>query len=220
VTLSLLYADESVLVVDKPSGAVVHPTRGAEGALVVIAALAQQIGAPVFPVHRLDRQTSGVLLLAKSRDAARALCATLREGAAEKTYLGLCRGIIPAPVRVDHPVTDEDKERPAVTDVAPVEHFCDRYTLFRAIIHTGRRHQIRYHLRHINHPLVVDVTYGNGALNRFFRTTFGLTRLFLHAESLRIQHPAKPNHLVIDAPLPEELTTVLAALRKFRGAVV
>jgi RluA family pseudouridine synthase len=218
VTLPLLHADSNLLVVDKPAGSVVHPTRGAAGALVVVRALEKQLGSPVFPVHRLDRQTSGVLMVARTREAARTLCTAFRNGMVDKAYLGLCRGIIAHPRQVDHAIDDEGTERPAVTDIEPVEHFCGRYTLFRAWPRTGRRHQIRSHLRHINHPLVVDVTYGNGALNRFFRTNFDLKRLFLHAESLRV--PLEPEPVGVTAPLPQDLTAVLARLRSYSGPVV
>ena len=208
------------MAVDKPAWAVVHPSRGADGALVIVHALAAQLGGPVYPIHRLDRQTSGVLLLARSSETARLLSGDVREGRLRKTYLGLCRGVLGEELRVDHPVLEGTVRRSACTDIEPIEQFCDRYTLVRARPLTGRRHQIRYHLKHANHPLVVDVNYGVGDQNRFFREAFGLRRLFLHAESLRLVHPVEPRQLEVTAPLPAELEEVLARLREYRGPTV
>jgi tRNA pseudouridine65 synthase len=218
--LAILHLDAQLVAVNKPAWSVVHRSRGADGALVIVRELAAQLGGAVFPIHRLDRQTSGVLLLARSAEIARVLCEEVREGRFRKTYLGLCRGVLREALRVDHPVLEGGVRRPACTDLEPLEHFCDRYTLVRARPLTGRKHQIRYHLKHVSHPLVVDVSYGAGDQNRFFRDTFGLRRLFLHAESLRVVHPVEPRQLELAAPLPPELEEVLARLREYRGPTV
>jgi tRNA pseudouridine65 synthase len=220
LALPILHLDEQLVAVDKPAWAVVHPSRGADGALVIVHALAVQLGGPVYPIHRLDRQTSGVLLLARSSEIARVLSDDVREGRLRKTYLGLCRGVLREELRVEHPVLEGGVRRPARTDIEPIELFCDRYTLVRVRPATGRKHQIRYHLKHVDHPLVVDVNYGAGDQNRFFRETFGLRRLFLHAESLRVVHPVEPRQLEIAAPLPAELEEVLARLRGYGGPTV
>ncbi|MBI4864009.1 MAG: RluA family pseudouridine synthase [Candidatus Riflebacteria bacterium] len=218
--IAVLYEDAHLVVADKPSGSVVHPTRGARGALVIVRALAGQIHGAVYPVHRLDRQTSGALLLARSPEAAAALCTEIREGRFKKSYLALCRGVVRDSMRIDSPLSDGDESRPACTDVEPLEHFCDRYTLLRVRPLTGRSHQIRRHLKRVNHPLVVDATYGSGTLNRFFRETMGLDRLFLHAESLRVLHPVELRHVEVGSPLPPELEEVLGRLRTYDGPVV
>jgi tRNA pseudouridine65 synthase len=218
--LRILYDDTQLIAVDKPAWSVVHPTRGARDALVIVQALAAAIDAPLFPIHRLDRQTSGVLLFAKSAESASTLSVELREGRAQKSYLGLCRGVIAEELHIDHPVREGTARRPASTDVEPLEHLCGRYTLVRARPRTGRRHQIRYHLKHVNHPLVVDTLYGKGDLNRFFREQFGLRRLFLHAESLTILHPVEPRRVQIHSPLPAELERILECLRVYSGPVV
>jgi len=220
MTLHLLYEDAHLVAVDKPAWSVVHQARGARDALVITHALSDQIGSTVYPIHRLDRQTSGVLLFARSKEAATTSSIEIREGRLRKTYLGLCRGVIRETLHVDHPVREGMVRRPALTEIDPLESFCDRYTLVRIRPLTGRRHQIRSHLKHVSHPLVVDVTYGNGTLNRFFRQEFGLERLFLHAESLRILHPVESRFVEIFAPLPQELEAVLQRLGNHRGAVV
>lgn len=217
--LPVLYQDDQVVAVDKPAWAVVHPTRGARGALVMVHALAEQLGAPLFPVHRLDWQTSGVLLLARSAAAAATLSCEFREERVRKTYLGLCRGPIAEPLRVDRAVPEGEARRPACTEVDPLEVLCSRYTFLRARPLSGRRHQVRYHLKHSTHPLVGDTEYGQGPINRFFRDRFGLGRLFLHAETLRVLHPRAPRYLELRAPLPAELESVLAALRAWQGPV-
>lgn len=219
MTLTLLYRDAQLCAIDKPAWAVVHPSRGTEGAEVLVRTLAAQLGEPVFPVHRLDRQTSGVLLFALSREAAAALGVELREGRARKSYLALCRGVIEGPLSVDHPVPEGEVRRPAQTELDPLEVLCARYTFLRARPRTGRRHQVRYHLKHLEHPLVGDTTYGKGPINRFFRERFGLRRLFLHAERLEVLHPVEARLLALEAALPEELARVLDALRGYDGPV-
>lgn len=218
--LDLLFLDDHLVVVNKPAWWVVHPTRGARSAPAVVHALREQIGAPVFPVHRLDRQASGVLVMARSSEVAGALGEQIREGRWRKGYLGLCRGTIAGGLLVDHPVPDGRIRRPGQTRLEPLQIYCDRYTLVRAEPVTGRRHQIRYHLKHLSHPLVGDTNYGQGALNRFFRATFGLGRLFLHAERLRLLHPREDRLLELSSPLPPDLARVLQRLERYDGPVV
>lgn len=217
--IPVLYEDPWLVAVDKPAWSVVHRTRGAQGALVLCEALPAQLGYPVFPVHRLDRQTSGVLVFARSSEAARLLSETIQAGVWQKRYLGLCRGLVEDSLRIDHEVPEDEVRRPALTEIEPVECFCTRYSLIQAIPRTGRRHQIRYHLKHASHPLVGDGNYGQGRINRFFRDTFGLGRLFLHAESLGLPHPVEPRLIALSVPLPEELDRVLRQLRLYEGEV-
>ncbi len=219
IPIPILYEDEHVVVINKPAWSVVHRTRGAKGALIILEELSRQLGQTLYPIHRLDRQTSGVLLLAKSSTAANTLSEELRESRVRKIYLGLCRGVIDESCRVDSPVPEEGTKRSARTDFDPVEVFCERYTLVRAFPRTGRHHQIRYHLRHLGHPLACDVKYGNGAINRFFRSTLGLDRMFLHAEHLRIIHPVELRYLKVSCPLPPDLEAVLEKLRRYEGPV-
>jgi tRNA pseudouridine65 synthase len=215
MTLPILYRDEAIVVVNKPSGLSVH--RGWDGERdVAMTRVRDQVGQHVYPAHRLDRGTSGVLVFALSTATAAALGQVFAEGRAEKTYLALVRGIPPASGTIDHPLPpgeDRREERvPAVTDFSRLEIF-GRYSLVEARPRTGRLHQIRRHLKHISCPIIGDVNYGKGEHNRLFRTSFGLHRLFLHAATLRLPHPATGHTLEIHAPLPSELSIVLEALR-------
>ncbi len=213
--LVILFRDDSLLAVDKPSGLAVH--RGwARERDVAVSRLRDQIGARVFPVHRLDRATSGVLLFALSADMAARACASFAAGQAEKTYLALVRGVPPAEMVIDHPLPPgEDSHAPRVaaqTRIVLREVF-GRYSLVEARPLTGRLHQVRRHLKHISCPLIGDVNYGKGEHNRLFRERHGLHRLFLHATRLRLPHPVEGGPLDIGSPLPAELEAVLRALR-------
>lgn len=217
---AVLYQDQQLVVVHKPAWWVIHKTRGARGAPILLDVMARALGQPVWPVHRLDRQTSGVLVLALSAEVAAELSRQIREGLWRKAYLGLCRGVVSEELRVDHPVLQEGVPRPAATDFIPLEHFCDRYTLLQCVPHTGRRHQIRRHLKHQSHPIIGDTNHGQGPQNRFFRETFDLRRMFLHAETLRLLHPVENRLVQLTAPLPDELEQVLDRLRGYRGPVI
>ncbi len=217
--IPILYRDDHLVAIHKPAWSVVHRTRGAKGALVLASALAEQLGSKIFPLHRLDRQTSGVMVFALSRAAASVLGAHVREGAWRKSYLALCRGVIHHAVRVEKHVPEGEHRRPARTWLEPLEVFCDRYTLVRATPWTGRRHQIRYHHSSLHCPLVCDVNYGDGKVNRLFRQTFGLDRMFLHAEWLKLTHPFEHRMVELRAELPDELESVLQKLRVYEGPV-
>jgi tRNA pseudouridine65 synthase len=175
----------------------------------------------LHPVHRLDRGTSGVLLLARNPAAARDLGAAFAEGLADKTYLALVRGLLPAGgITVDHPVPADEgaprtKARTFVLFLAAAELPASplreaRYSWVEARPETGRFHQVRRHLKHIGHPVLGDSTYGRADHNRLLRDRVGLARLALHAARLAI--PWRGARLVIDAPLPADLAEPLAAL--------
>jgi len=212
--ITLLHVDEHVVVADKPSGLLVH--RGwDDDDDVAMFRVRDAIGQHVHPVHRLDRGTSGALVFARSSEAAASLCKAFEAGEVDKTYLALVRGQPPAEGVVDHPVPKgEGKERvPARTRYRLVRRSpVDRCSLVVAVPETGRLHQIRRHLRHIDHPLVGDVNYGSGAINRHYRATYGLHRLALHASRIAFPHPVTGARIVVTAPVPADLGGVLAAL--------
>ncbi len=209
--LSVLFADDWVVAIDKPSGLVVH--RGwADDDITVVDLAKAQLG-PLWSVHRLDRGTSGVLLFGRSAAAADGLHRQLASGTAEKCYWAFVRGVPPEEVVIDHPIPNKpDGPRvPAVTVVRRLwrgEHCA----LVEARPRTGRLHQIRRHLKHISHPLIGDATYGKGALNREYKARVGLGRLALHARRLRLLHPSSGATLDLSAPLPADLVTPLLAL--------
>lgn len=210
--LEILYRDDAVVAVNKPAGLLVH--RGWDNDRVVAMTLARdQVGQHVFPVHRLDRPTSGVLVFALSPAVAAALQAQFVAGTVEKRYVALVRGVMPAAVTLDHPVPREaDGPRvDAVTDFGRLAVF-ERFSLVQARPRTGRTHQIRRHLKHLSHPIVGDVRYGKGDINRLFRERFGLHRLALHAVELRLAHPLAGTPLCLRAPLPPALAEPFAAM--------
>lgn len=205
--LKVLYRDERLLAVDKPSGLLVH--RGWGDDSVVAMTLARDlIGQHVYPVHRLDRGTSGVLLFALSSEVAARLRTLFEAHAVEKTYHALVRGKAPDFVSIDHPIPkSEDGPRVAArTDVRRL-FYNDGYSWVEARPFTGRLHQIRRHLKHISHPIVGDVNYGKGVHNRLWRERFGLHRLALHASSLALSLKNEP--ILIRADIPDDLAEPL-----------
>lgn len=218
-----LYEDDAVLVLDKPAGLAVHGGSGL--AFGLIEALRQ--GRPELDflelAHRLDRETSGCLLLAKSRAALLALQDQSRRGAMDKRYLALVAGAWPADLRTvraplrknvlaggERMVAVADDGRAAVSHVRVLERLPGA-TLVEVRLETGRTHQIRVHAAHVGHPLAGDGKYGDGEFNRRMRAA-GLTRLFLHAHSLAFRHPQTGAELHLSTPLPQELEAVLNRL--------
>lgn len=211
----VVYRDEALLVIDKPSGLLVHRgwANDRDTALSRARALAGQW---VYPVHRLDRATSGLLVFALNEDVQRTLSQAFAEGAVHKRYVLLVRGEPADSGLIDHPLPrgEGDGERvPAQTRFvklgrSPIE----RCSLIEAEPLTGRTHQLRRHFKHISHPLVGDVRYGKGDVNRLFRERYSFARLALHALRLSLPHPLEGRRLELHAPPPEELRTLLARL--------
>lgn len=230
-----LYCDDDLLAVDKPAGLPVHPSsRYLEG--TVVGRLRARHGANfAAPVHRLDRETSGVLLCARHRAAARGLSLALQRGAWEKRYLAICRGQMTVPTqRVDAPLAvggalirigvrvDAEQGRPALTDLRRLAIWESEgcpYTLVEATPFTGRRHQIRAHLRHVHLPVVGDKIYGDSEAlyERFIASQLTaedwrglrLARQALHAWQLWVPHPSSGARLHFVAPLPADLAALL-----------
>jgi tRNA pseudouridine65 synthase len=207
-----LYRDDALVGVAKPSGMAVHRGWSRER-IVVLTEVRNRLGRPVFPVHRLDRATSGALVLALDPGTARGLQEQFIAGGVAKRYLALVRGIPPEQGVIDHPVprSPHGPRVPAVTEFRRLATF-ERYALLEVVPRTGRLHQIRRHLKHVSHPLIGDVRYGKGEHNRLFRDRFGLHRLALHALELAFDHPADGRRLRLVAPVPEDLAGPLRAM--------
>jgi tRNA pseudouridine65 synthase len=215
----------------KPSGLLVHRTALASRATAfAVQRLRDQLGRPVYPAHRLDRATSGVLLFALEPAVHARLAAAFEAGAVEKRYLAVVRGWPAQELTVDRALSRIDEDagdatgppRPARTRLVrlataelPVRvdrYPTSRYALVALEPLTGRRHQLRRHMKHIGHPIVGDTSYGQGRHNRLFRERFGASRLLLHALSLSLAHPLSGERLTIHAPPPPDFEAVTTAL--------
>ncbi len=208
--LKILYQDEYILAVDKPSGILVH--RGWAQDTVVLTDLVMGClnCSFVYPLHRLDRQTSGIVLFALSKHAASLFSNFFSEGLVAKIYLALVRGITPNFGIVDHPIPRKENG-PRVNSLTEYVNFFHletfpRYSsLILARPHTGRLHQIRRHLKHISHPIIGDANYGKGDINRAFKANYGLDRMALHALSISFPHPTSSKRICLNSPLPHDL---------------
>ncbi|HEY9712875.1 MAG TPA: pseudouridine synthase [Chroococcales cyanobacterium] len=203
--IEVLYRDKQLIAVSKPAGLAVHRGWCNDDQTVHDIVRDKIIGMPIHALHRLDRATSGVLLFALDPTTARAINEQLEKGLAEKRYLALVRGPMKEHCLLDYaiPQTKDGPRVAAVTEFFPLVHR-DRFTLVEARPKTGRLHQIRRHLKHLSHPIVGDVRYGRGDINRIFRDQYGWHRMALHATEITIEHP-QGEKLTIEAPLPAEM---------------
>jgi tRNA pseudouridine65 synthase len=224
--LTLLLLDDELVAIDKPAGLLVHPSAlDAHAEETALQRLRDQLGERLWPLHRLDKATSGVLLFARHVQAARRWGPSFEAGAVHKRYLALVRGWPALAGEIDHALA-RDPERPSAGQpllpsttrwrrLACFEwpfsvdgrHATSRYALVEAEPLSGRRHQIRRHFKHIAHPLVGDSTHGKGAHNRAVAQWLGVQRLWLHAWQLRL-----PDGRLIEAPPPPEWRPLLDAV--------
>jgi 23S rRNA pseudouridine1911/1915/1917 synthase len=228
IPLSVVYEDADLLIIDKPAGLVVHPAPGHPGGTLVNALLARDteyggIAGVQRPgiVHRLDRDTSGLLMVAKDDRAQASLMAQLKARGVKKTYLGLAMGAVAATSgRVEAPIGRDPHHRtrmavvPGGREAATGYRVRERlpgWTLLELDLITGRTHQIRVHLSAIDHPLAGDPLYGTGTSRR---GPAGLERLFLHSWRIELQSPSDGHLIRATAPLPPELESVLERLRQ------
>ncbi len=227
IEVRVVYEDDDLLIVDKPAGLVVHPAPGHWRGTLVNGLLARGdhyggIAGVARPgiVHRLDRDTSGLLIVARNDAAQASVMAQLKARRVRKTYLALVQGSVPAAVgRIEAPIGRDPKDRKrmavvpdgrrAVTGYRVRERFRG-WTLLELDLVTGRTHQIRVHLAALGHPVAGDTVYGTGTARR---GPDGLDRLFLHAWRLELVTPSSANLVRAEAPLPESLETVLEGLR-------
>jgi RluA family pseudouridine synthase len=210
--LSIVHQDDALVAINKPSGMLVHRGWARDG-VPALQRLRDQLGRYVYPVHRLDRATSGVLLFALSSEVARDMQQLFETHAVDKRYLAMCRGHDATLRQVDHPLA-KDKgadKRPAITDFRLLGEF-ERYGLYEARPRSGRTHQIRRHLKHVSQPIIGDVRYGKGPHNRIFRERFGFHRLALHCQSMCFEHPRGAGRVAIEAPVTKDFSELLAQL--------
>ena len=228
VVFGTVFEDPDLIVVDKPAGLVVHPGAGHDSRTLVHGLLARYpdiagVGDPHRPgiVHRLDRGTSGLLVVARTERAHQLLVEQMRAHQPERVYCALVgghpeapSGLIDAPIgrssRNPQRMTLTDRGRPARTRYIVERRYAEpaRVALLECQLETGRTHQIRVHLRAIGHPVIGDPTYGPGRAD----DVFGLSRPFLHARSLSFSHPVSGRTVRAESPLPDDLAAVLASL--------
>ncbi len=197
---------------------------------VVVQTARDQLQRPVYLVHRLDRPTSGIVLLGLSSESAAAASRLFRERQVAKSYLALVRGHSMDSGRIDRPLTSPEVVRSepleAVTEFETLQRFelpvpsgqfpTTRCSLVKAVPKTGRFHQIRRHLNGISHPVIGDTSHGDSRQNRLFRESAGTRRLMLHASELSFRHPLTGNRIVIECPLPEDFSGPLRWLQQYR----
>ena len=233
--LPIIYQDDHVVAIHKPSGLLVHRSElDRHETRFAVQMLRDQLGRHVHPAHRLDRGTSGVLVFALNKDTARALGGQFERQEVVKTYLAVVRGHPPEAGRIDHALSrrrddaewvgerSADEAQPAVTDfrclaTCELPHQVDRYPTSRYALveltpHTGRRHQLRRHLKHLTHPIIGDATFGKGRHNRLFQQLFGCHRMLLACVRMQLRHPVDGRPLDLRAPPDGEFAAVLAAL--------
>lgn len=223
VRARVLFEDERLLALDKPAGLAAHGGSGlAFGAIEALRAARPDAGLEL--VHRLDKETSGVLLVAKGRTSLRMLHALLRKGAVDKTYLALLKGrwtlgrkTLDVPLRTnvrqggERVVKVDAGGRHSTSVFAPLRKFGARATLVEVCLHTGRTHQIRVHAAFAGHPVAGDAKYGDRGFNADLKE-LGLQRMFLHAHRIAFTWPDTGRSCQVEAPLPEELAVVLGRL--------
>ncbi len=231
--LTILHRDEHIVVIDKPPNLLVHRSEiDRHETRFAIQILRDQIGQRVWPAHRLDRGTSGVLLFGLSPEIASRLGRQFEAGTVDKRYLAIVRGHPPASGSIDHALSRQrdayefqgeqssTEAQPALTHyrrLAEIElpYAVDRYPNSRyALLElepvTGRRHQLRRHLKHIAHPIIGDATYGKGRHNRFFASELDCHRLLLACTRLSFDHPADGRRLDAKTPVSGEFAAILA----------
>lgn len=224
IPLDIIYEDEDIIVVNKPKGLVVHPANGNPDGTLVNAIMAickdslSGIGGEIRPgiVHRLDKDTSGILIVAKNDKAHINLSEQIKNREVKKTYIALVRGVIPEnEATINMPIGRSTKDRKkmavtkegkqAVTHIKVLKRY-DGYTLLEVNIETGRTHQIRVHLSEIGYPVVGDMVYSNG------KNKFGVEGQCLHAKSLDFKHPVTGKQMHLTAELPQYLQEIINQL--------
>lgn len=232
MVFEVLYQDNDLIAINKPEGWLVHRSwLDKNETVVVMQTLRDQIGQHVYPIHRLDRPTSGVLIFALSSEIARLLSEQFASKQIEKVYHAIVRGYVDDEAIIDYPLVEEldkiadkftRKDKPAQDAITfykglskielPIEvgkYKTARYSFVELKPQTGRKHQLRRHLKHIFHPIIGDSKHGDLHQNRAFSQYFGVKRLMLHASTVKMIHPITSNPITIHAKLGDDWSTIL-----------
>lgn len=222
--LDILFHDAHLVAINKPHGLLVHKSPiAADATEFAVQLLRNQLSAKVFPAHRLDRKTGGVLLFALTPEMNSTMQVMFAERKIQKTYHAIVRGFTPATGHIDYPLTSESGEvQTAVTDyktikqveipVAYGKHTTSRYSLVKLTPETGRYHQLRKHMAHIFHPIIGDRPHGCNKQNKLWKETWNMNTMLLHATELRFEHPVTREEIAITAGLQNEFLRVNALL--------
>lgn len=232
----VLYQDNDLIVINKPEGWLVHRSwLDKHETVVVMQTLRDQIGQHVYPIHRLDRPTSGVLIFALSSEIARLLSEQFASSKIEKTYHAIVRGYVDGEAIIDYPLVEEldkiadkfaNKDKPAQDAITfykglskielPIEvgkYKTARYSFVELKPQTGRKHQLRRHLKHIFHPIIGDSKHGDLHQNRAFSHYFAIKRLMLHASTVKLIHPITLKPITIHAKLSDDWLRILTEFK-------
>lgn len=219
--LEILYQDEFIVAINKPHGLLVHRSPiAADASEFAIQLLRDQLGVKVFPVHRLDRKTSGILLFALDENTNRLLQMAFMNKEVSKKYLALVRGFTEFSGTIDYILTtDKGKEQEAITHYKTLKQFevpipqgkftTSRYSLLEVEPETGRMHQIRKHLAHIFHPIIGDRPHGCNKQNKLFLEKWQMNTMLLHAEELNFSHPITKEKISIQAKMHSDFERII-----------
>ena len=222
--LDILYQDDFLIAINKPHGLLVHrSTIAADASEFELQLLRDQIGMKVNPAHRLDRATGGALLFAFDKETEIAMQQQFADNRVSKTYLAIVRGYAAADEDINYPLKKENGVlQEAFTSYTTLKraelpmpfgkHETSRYSLIEVKPSTGRMHQIRKHMSHVNHPIIGDTTHGCNKQNKLFRERWAMTTLMLHASKLSFKHPVTGAEVIIEAPINAEFNKVMGLM--------
>jgi tRNA pseudouridine65 synthase len=225
VDLEILYQDDRLVAINKPHGLLVHKSPiAADASEFAVQLLRDQLGKKVFPVHRLDRKTAGVLLFALDPEMNSCMQTAFMERKVDKTYQAFVRGYTPDSGTIDYPLVDErGRSHAAITHYTTLERYeipvpfgkfqTSRYSLVEVKPETGRMHQIRKHFAHILHPIIGDRPHGCNKQNKLFLEKWGMNTMLLHAHELRFQYPVTMIEINVEAMLSNEFRRMIEMMK-------
>lgn len=220
--IDIIFEDETIVIVNKPNNVLIHKSYYARNIkdATILELLLEQTGLILYPIHRLDRKTSGVLVFSKQKEHVAVFQELFNTNQIQKTYIAIVRGFVTEPSLIDSPVKNPDTQvyKQAETYATPLEtiqlnipvhpYETSRYSLVELKPATGRMHQLRIHMNKISHPIVGDYKYGDRFHNRMFENEFNCHNLFLHAFSLTFKHPITKKNLNVTAEVPANWTMI------------
>ncbi len=225
IYFDILFEDEDLIAINKPCGILVHRTKISEDTDFVLQRLRNQIKRRIYPIHRLDRATSGVLIFGKNKNSTEKMSIQFREKTIEKKYLAITRGFVEEAETINYPLAPNPQKpkQEAITyykklhqvtlPVAIGRYETARYSLVEVFPKTGRSHQIRRHFSHLRHPVIGDKRHGDIHHNKYWAASFGVPRMLLHAQELGFVHPTNQEKMIITAPLNEAFEKALKIIK-------